>query len=236
VTRPSILTLMGLVLVSPANAQRKTEADTGSSIPIPLRARLPDRPGLSAADRGRIAMAEFARCTVDRREAGVVRMLNLPAEKVLPGSFAGLADDECLASGQMKFRPMLLRGALFVELYRRRNAAMMRQVAWRMPVVRFDANAPVDPASETPAVEMGLLAFAECVAKRDPVNAKAIVVGPTVSKAQDAAFAAITPNLGPCLFADQKITLGKIYLEGALGEVLYRGSAASADTAPQGGK
>lgn len=234
--RPSILALIGLVLVSPANAQRQTEADTGSNIPIPRRARLPEKPGQSAADRGRIAMAEFARCTVDRRAPGVVKMLSLPAAKVVPASFASLADDECLASGQMSFKPMLLRGALFVELYRRRNAAMSRNVAWQMPVVPFDAKASIEPTAETPAVQIGLLAFAACVARRDPVNAKAIVIGPTVSKAQDAAFTAIAPNLGPCLFADQKITLGKIFLEGALGEVLYRGSVPSADTASQGSK
>ena len=230
------LAMVGLSIASGAIAQKQTEADTGTNIPIPRRARLPETPGLSAADRRRIAMAEFARCTVDRQSGRVARLLALPAEDVNTTALAAMADDECLASGMMRFKPMLLRGALFVEVYRRRSEAGMRKVAWQLPVVPFDPNTQTTTVDGDRNIQMGLLVLAQCVAEHDPVDAKAVVMARTASPAQNAAFAALAPNISQCLPSGQKLTLGKIILEGALGEVLYRGVVPSARPASQESK
>lgn len=226
--------LLGLsMLASPVAAQKQTEMETGSLIGIPRRARIADGSGISAVDRGRMAMAEFARCTVDRRSSGVAKMLTLPADAVASNTMAALADDECLASGQLKFKPILLRGALFVELYRRRIDGDRRNVVWRMPVVAFDPAKKVEDASGNAAVQVALLTLAQCVVERDAAGAKAVVLSPTSSKAQDAAFVALTPKIGSCLYAGQKLALSKMVLEGALGEVLYRGAVPTARPASQ---
>ncbi|MCU6452539.1 hypothetical protein LPN01_00435 [Sphingomonas sp. A2-49] len=228
-----MVAMLGLSIGSPAVAQKQTEMDTGSNIPIPRRARIAEGAGLSDIDRGRIAMAEFARCTVDRQSARVTGIAARPADKIDGPSLARLADDECLSSGELRFKPLLLRGALFVELYRRRNDARARKVAWQMPAVPFDPVVKTDPADATLSVQMALLAFAQCVVTRDPATASAVVMGPTASKTQNAAFAVLAPKLGSCLYDGQKITLSKLILEGALGEVLYRGTVPSVTTASQ---
>lgn len=211
----------------PAGAQRRTEAETGSLVPVPRRARIADTSTLSDKDRGRVTMAAFARCTVDRHNSQVATALSLPAHELAAASLARLADDECLDAGQMRFQSVPFRGALFVELYRRRAEAEARHSAWRLPVVPFNAQQSIELTNQQAAEQVALLAFAACVAERDPAGAKAVVMGPTVSKVQDAAIASLVPHLGPCLPSGQKITLGKIVLEGALGEVLYRGLAPS---------
>jgi hypothetical protein len=83
---------------------------------------------------------------------------------------------------------------------------------------------------------MGLLVLAQCVVEHDPVDAKAVVMARTASPAQNAAFAALAPNISQCLPSGQKLTLGKIILEGALGEVLYRGAVPPVRPASQESK
>lgn len=219
----SALFLLCLASSEYAEAQPVIEQQTGSHIPIPRRARIEERPGLSKIDEGRLSMAQFARCTVDRRAADVQKMLKLPADQVTATTMASLADDECLESGQMSFSPVLLRGALFAELYRRRTAAEGRGLPWRMAVVPFDPRAVAAEGSDAAKAQQGLLTFASCVVARDSAAAKSVVSALPTSKSQNDAFVGLTPNLGQCLFQDQKITLSKIVLEGALGEVLYRG-------------
>ncbi|MEP9401156.1 hypothetical protein [Sphingomonas sp. VNH70] len=220
-------------VASPALAQRQVEEDTGSRIAVPRRARIPDSPGLSEHARARVTLAQFARCTVDRKPSQVSAIVAQPAERLGDTLVAKAADDDCLSSGQMRMKPLLMRGALFTELYRRRNQAERRGAAWRMPAVAFDAHTPVAAADPEIAVQLALLSFAACVVQRDPETAKAVVLKPAASKEQDAAFAALAPLLGPCLPSGQEIKLGKTILEGALGEVLYRGTVPVARTVSQ---
>ena len=220
-------------VASPALAQRQVEMDTGSSIPVPRRARISDAPGLSDQVRARKALADFARCTVDRKAQQVAAIAAQPADKLTDTQFFKIADDECLMSGQMRMKPITMRAAIFVELYRRRDQAERRGSSWSLPAVAFDERAPVDAADAERALQVGLLSFARCVVGRDPKTAKAVVLGPTASKEQDAAFAALAPNLGQCLPSGQNIKLSKPILEGALGEVLYRGTVPVASPVSQ---
>ncbi|MFD1036250.1 hypothetical protein ACFQ15_16565 [Sphingomonas hankookensis] len=228
-----IMAALVVPVASPALAQRQVEMDTGSSIAVPRRARISDAPGLSDQVRARKALADFARCTVDRKAQQMSGILAQPADKLSDTQFSKVADDECLMSGQMRMKPIMMRGAIFVELYRRRDQAERRGSAWSLPTVTFDVRAPVDPANTEFALQAGLLSFASCVVGRDPSAAKAVVLGPTASKEQDAAFAALAPHLGKCLPSGQNIKLGKPILEGALGEVLYRGTVPVASPVSQ---
>ncbi len=193
-------------------------------IPVPRRARISEAPGLSNPARSRITLADFARCTVDRKPSQVAMIAAQPAEKLNGGMMAKAADDDCLSSGQLRMKPMLMRGALFVELYRRRERATRQGDKWSLPAVAFDEQAQVDPTDADLKLQIGLLSFASCVIQHDPAVAKAIVLAPTAGKEQDAAIATLAPHLGQCLPGGQKITLGKTFLEGALAEVLYRGT------------
>ena len=69
-----------------------------------------------------------------------------------------------------------------------------------------------------------LMAFADCVVKRDPTTAKRTILALPTSLQENTQFTALLPSLGPCLYKGQKITFSKSILTGALGEVLYRNS------------
>lgn len=225
-----IIALSFLVWTAGVSAQRRMEKNAGSYILIPERARIPDGAGLSKVDRGRVAMASFAGCTVDRKSYRLPKLLSLPANRMDSKVWAGLADDECLASGQMAFQPIILRGALFTELYRRRHKAVARGQTWTLPVVPFNDHLAIDADDPSP-VTTAVLAFAACIVAKDPIHAKAIMLASTTSSAQDAAITALKPSLGPCLPEGQTITLSKSILEGAIGEIMYRGTAQPTSTA-----
>lgn len=232
--RHALITAMLLAPVaSPALGQRQVESDTGSAIPVPRRARISDASGLSDQARARKTLAEFARCTVDRKMKQVSAVAARPVDKLNDSHFVKIADDECMSSGEMRMKPMLMRGALFVELYRRRDQAKRRGGSWSLPAVAFDERAQVDTANGALALEVGLLSFASCVIRHEPETTKAVVLKPAASKEQDAAFAALAPHLGQCLPSGQNIKLSKPILEGALGEVLYRGTVPLASPVSQ---
>ncbi len=225
-----VLALLAAVSASGATAQRRSEMETGSIIPIPERARIPVDAKLTEDDRGRVAMEAFARCTVDRKAMQVGKIISLPANRISMDVWGRLADSECLAGGQLAFKPAVLRGALFTELYRRREQDVARGKAWTLPVVPFDDQAPI-AADDPDPVNTALLSFAACVVAGDPDHAKVMVLMPNASAAQNAATSALRPSLGRCLTAGNTVKLSKTILEGALGEALYRGSSRPAPQA-----
>ena len=220
--RVTLIGAAAMAVASSATAQRHTETDTGSLIRVPQRARIPDAG--NAADRSRIALSEFARCTVDRRAVPLARLLRAAPSEVDGSGWATLASDDCLAAGEMRFKAIVLRGAVFSELYRRRQTG---SAIWsRLPVA-----AAYDPATAVPAgdgdkaVQMGLLAFAYCVVRQDRADASAMVAAPTASKVQLAALSTLRPALATCLPQGQQIKLSKPILEGSIAEILYRDPA-----------
>lgn len=208
-----------LVLVAtPVWGQDSTELDTGSHIPVPRRARIVSS-NLSQADNNRVTMSDFAKCVVARNPVAVARGLPIMIKgEQRQNILSGLATPQCLEDGQMSVPPRLMRGALFVELYR--LYALRKKVIFAPAPLQLDE--PLLPENRADPVEAGLLAFGDCVVKRDEVTARHVVVSPTASAEQNAAFKVLIPNLGPCLIAGQKITFSKPIIEGVLAEVLYR--------------
>jgi len=199
--------------------QRRTEKETGSNIPVPRRARIPEDSTLKRA-QVRLVLNEFVRCAVDRQASRLEAAL-----ATLDDGFntvgAVLSTNECLESGQMKFKAVALRGPLFAELYRRKAAAEAKGRSWGPAVTRV--NLAAKPETDIAKEHLGLMGFAHCVVESDRAGAQAAVLAPTASDAQNAAIAALAPKLGPCLPQGSSVRLGKDVLEGGLAEVLYRG-------------
>ena len=208
-----------------ASARSQTEMETGSNIPIPKRARIPDDVK-GDANRGRIVAAEFARCTIARNPNGVARAIDLPPVSA-GNALAALATSECLDSGQITIPRRLMRGAIFVELYRVR-AAKKVDIAVPRPL---DLSNAILPEFQQDRMQYALLYLGDCVIKRDVQDARDVVLLPTASKAQDASFKKLIPNLGPCLMQGQKVAFSKPIIEGVLAEVLYRGTVEPAPVA-----
>lgn len=221
------LAVAGLLPVTvAATGQPQVERDTGSMIPVPARARIPETG--DQAERNRIALSEFARCTVDRHGSELRKLVVLRADETDGYAWARLADNECLLSGQMRFKATLLRGAVFVELYRRRSVNRVTTGLGQAQAAPFVVmNVPAS-AGEDRVLQAGLLNFADCVIDHDRNDASVMVVARTASLEQNAALQKLAPFLGVCLPQGQQIKLARPVLEGAVAEVLYRGSAQAA--------
>ena len=222
----SVVLTVALMTVSPAMAQRQVEAQSGSLIGVPKRARFPEVSGLSAVDRGRVVMAQFARCTVDRSRSRVDRVLAMPIGKAYWREMSALSSPECLAHGGIKFKSDVMRGALFTELWQRKEAEGGVDTALR----RVDASADDGGPGQMNAY---MLQFADCVIAADRSAVVSVLKAPTASSAQNEAYKSLLPRLGPCFPSGGKLTLSKPILEGVLAEALYRGPAALSDTKAQ---
>jgi len=202
-------------------AQSKTENGIGL-IKVPRRARISDPTGLSESDKGRLVMAEFARCAVDRRRGALVRILAKPANEIEGKDWLQVATDDCLNLGEMRIKSTLMRGAVFSELYKRRSRASNVGRNWDLPVTPYDKSTMTTTSDPNEKNLIGLLNFADCVVQRSPIATSKMVVSTSLSEPQEKAIAVLQPELGPCLTAGQKIVLSKSILEGAVAEILYR--------------
>jgi len=207
---------------APAAAQPAVESQTGSHILIPRRARIPEN---TASDRVRISrqvMSEFARCVVDREPKAVARAVSASSQRDFDKAVDALSTDECLDSGMMRFKTDAMRGPLFVELYRRRADAEAHQKPWGPVAPKI--NLGTTPAQDSIDGEhLPWLSFGECVVSTDSGAAQAIVLAPTASDLQDAAFAKAGAAFNACVSQGTTIRMGKQAIEAVLAEVLYRG-------------
>ena len=222
--RVSLGIALALFGASPVFAQRETEIETGSHIPVPAKARISDDSHLADADRGRVVLAEFARCTVASNRAAVERVLRLPLDTKYEHSVTNLARSGCLGNGMMKFSTKLFRGALFTELYRSRDYAQKHGESWNASFEKISLEQnPLTHPSQEALQRLILMDFANCVIGRDGVNARASIMLPTASAPQEAALRALSPSFNACFPAGVSVTFSKPIIEGILAEVLYRG-------------
>jgi hypothetical protein len=186
-----------------------------AAAPAPEQAR-PDH--LSKASLARVELAKFARCTIDRAPREVARVLDMPEGPESRTATTILAGNSCHSARDAVFGEKEFRGALFVELYKRRVAA-----GGATPTLAgFDADAVMTEGDAETQRFNGLLWFADCVVKRDAAAARDVVLSAIGSEAQVGAYQRLTPHLGPCLVEGAQVRFTRGVLEGALAEVLYR--------------
>lgn len=208
---------------APAVAQSQSEKATGSHIRRPKRAYIPDGT-LTSVDKARVTQAEFARCTLDRHRQRVFAALALE-----PGydgkALIAATPGDCLGEGSLRTDTVLLRGALFAELYRRRVSAS-EDDGLLFPVLPLDLSRqlPDDAPLELRSSQF-LLLITDCVHEADPEAVRAVITSDVASAEQEKAFATVIPLLGPCVPTGQTLRLSKSMLEAAFGEYLYRSSA-----------
>ncbi len=202
----------------PASSQKET--DLGSRISRPKRAETPDL-GYTKEESSRITFREFARCTFAKSPAKVASILMEPpgSDPKTLGNLASRSD--CLSGGILTFNSMLFRGALFGEMYRVRQKSPDR--AWTYPVPPIDLeNVPGAQSPDDVKVNYFLMDMSDCLYKKDPEAVKAVVMEPTASKTQKAAFDRVIAQLGPCVPQGLTMKFSRSIIETTLGEYLYR--------------
>jgi hypothetical protein len=213
-----LIALAAVVLaVAPVVAQR--QADTGTRFTIPKPAKIPDNPSLTEAERGRVALSQFAGCLTERSREKVVTAL----ESLESGQLKKLVTGFCLNSGYLKFDETLLRGALYAELYRRDFGTA--EITLSDETIDFGKALPADQQSHVP-----MLLFADCVARSDLKNARTFFLSKGGSTVEGKSFDALRPFIGPCVPAGQTVKLTKSSIGAALAHVIYRQATIQADT------
>ena len=211
--------LISLVAAQTLSGVVPTEADPGSVLQHPRRARIPET-GFTEADRGRVTLRQYARCLFASSPQTVVTAVHFA-----PGEDSAALDKllryDCVDSGSLQFSRELLRGALFTEMYRRHESR--RTGPWTYPVQAIDfAAIPNLQSSSEVRVNYFLLEMADCVYAKHPDAVRAVVMEDIASRAQNAAFVTVIAGLGPCIPNGVKLELTRTVLDGAFGEYMYR--------------
>lgn len=193
----------------PASAQAVNPGD------LPLNGKMSD------ADMGRAAMVGLAKCVVKLHPKAVDAYLaKFPYSPEWRKETAHLATADCLDNGELRFNPNLLRGSLFVAKYERDFRAAAPQIS-DTPIAYLPGDAGPDDERRR-SVYYGMITFADCVVRRDPTDARDVVMSLVGSRREANAFGALGPSLSQCLPAGSTIKLSKEQLSGAIAEALYR--------------
>lgn len=183
----------------------------------PGAAVMPDRP-MSGKDRARAMLLSYADCIlrVDRSDA--MRAITAPPGPESDRMLTKIAVDECLGAGELRFSPQLLRGALYIDLYRRDYRGKTPAIS--AEPLDFAGGVSIDDPRRQNII--GMLSFADCVIRADPLDARQIVFSPVASREESKGYAGLMPHLSACLPKGKQFVFSKISLSGAIAEVLYR--------------
>jgi hypothetical protein len=174
------------------------------------------------------AMARFAMCEVGTERGRKAALAFTREVDGTPSDYPQrLIKSSCAPRGTtMRFKPELFRMALFPALYARDYGKWVPADLSAVP--------PLDHGKEfdgTPSnLTLLLRQFGDCVARRDPVNTRNLVLSRTFSQAEAVAVTALQPAMGQCVAPGENLRFSRSVVHGALGEALYKLTAASAAT------
>ncbi len=228
------LCLSNLALPSAASAQREVHAAAANPFDAVTASQVrssADRLGtasstrdlLPPADRAQAerVMRSFAQCVV-RGQGGKARALlaSVPgsaAERAILSGFAARRNG-CLQSGSLRMKGDWMRGAIAEQYYLRSYPDAVTEAA------RPDA--PADSSAGRPPY----LAYASCVAARDPAGADAVLRAEAGSVAEKSAYRQVMPALSSCLAGGEnaRLAIDRTRLRGLLAEALYDRRAGTA--------
>jgi hypothetical protein len=192
-----------------------------------LAASAPARANMSAVHEPgamRLALAEGAECLVDAKSNIVTNFLALfPGSSDAARQAGYLSKIECVSSAtgayEVTYSPEILRGALYKALYVRDFADRVPGLAATSPDFHVDT-AGGRPEDARDYVVMRQ--FAECVVRKDTAAARALVLAPTESSGEAAAFRDLQPDLSPCFVQGGSAQISKSAFTGLVAEALYR--------------
>ena len=177
-------------------------------------------PAMAKDDLVRTFMVDYARCIYDLDRRSVDKMLDqVPGTEEYTKAAQRAAVNQCLATGDMRFQQSSLQGAVFIHKYRAaygRLAPMLRDAPF--DYASLAASAPADWKGRYLAYRR----FGECVVRRDPVAARAMVMGPTGSASEAGAIQTLGPSFSACIDAGVNANFTKDRLSGVVAEALFR--------------
>jgi hypothetical protein len=188
---------------------------------------------LNQQDRARVTLAQFARCIIKKQRATVMKAVQRApwAEDANKALFA-IADENCLANGELTIPTSLLRGSVYQELYREKYSGGPPTL---VPSQVDFAEGMKEPFGNDIAVDVAMRQFGDCVARRDLHNSHALVMASPGSSAETNAITDLLPDFSACLVKGSTWKITKSVMAAILSEVLYREAATGTAAAPEGG-
>lgn len=168
---------------------------------------------MSDEDRARDTMTRYAACLVKARPNLTKQALALPQGAESITALNDLMKPECLAGGQLRMGPAILRGALYRALF-------IREFGENAQALRFAA------AGEGAAPSAGLDSFSECVLRAAPAATQTFVLAEVASPEEQQALSELRPAMSECVNPRGQLRFNAASLEAALAEALYKNSVA----------
>ncbi len=173
------------------------------------------------------AMAAFARCEVKSASGRAAALAFTREVEGTPSDYPQrLKSSSCAARGtSLSFRPTLFRLALFPALYARDYGKAAPVEVAALPAgyqQEFDGA----PSEQT----LVLRRFGDCVVQHDTAGSRTLVLSALYSPEEASAIGSLQPALSQCVAAGQQLHFSRSTIRGAVGEALYKSTAAAAAT------
>ncbi len=175
-----------------------------------------------------LAMAAFAACEVRSASGKRAALAYTREAEDTPSNYpARLANSPCARTGTtLRFNGQLFRMVLFPALY-------ARDYRTASPLIDATKVPPTDYAREfdgpQSAHTMAVRAFGDCVVRKDPATSREFVLSKPYSRIETAVIERLRPSLAACLPTGE-VRFSRSVAHGAIGEALYKLTAASAAT------
>jgi hypothetical protein len=171
----------------------------------------------------RNVMRQFARCALSKSPGFVAKLLDAPS-----GSpdyerwIRRVSDGECLGfTGSLRFNSVDMRGTLFEASYTRFFGHDSPTDFAAVPAIDYPGRYG-QPGNATADRAVALAEFADCAARADGSDAKALIISPPGSAAETTAIGGLRSHLARCLEKGRGITFDRSTLRGAIAEGTYR--------------
>ena len=167
-------------------------------------------------------MYRYAECVVDNSRTRVeLYLTSFPGSKAARNSANGLAVDNCLSTGEMRFSESLFRSGAYDVLYRKKFQKAGPLDFSTAPTIDYAAGSDVEMYGDADS-RIALRQIADCTVRKDPSASRALILSMVASKSEGAAFTQIVPSMGGCVREGSKLTFSKSVFRGVIGETLYR--------------
>ena len=201
--------------------------ETGSRIRSAPRAEIPTSTKMSPTDKGRVMMAGFAECLVDRTPGRARAYLNMfPGTEVAAKTISVFVTPECIEPNAARLAGLrmdetLLRGGLYAALYKKDFKHKEPSIN-TTPINYWDDAKGQNPEVATQYV--ALRQFADCIVRKHGADSRALILADVAGEKERAVMAAMIPDLHSCMVEGLKVEFSKSVLVGLIAEALYRTS------------
>ncbi len=223
----AIPTLAGIPGIASAQSGPGETLDTGSLIkrgnPAEIRGE--------STTAARLTLKEFGMCTVQRRPARALAVIDLPVDTAEASrAIRGLASEDCLADGELRMSQSLLRGAIFEALYLREFGRDAKFNLQKAPAFDYAAGYS-RPLSPQAIQSVGLAIVGDCVARTAHGAARELIASIPGSALEGSAIAVVARHLPGCVPPRQTFRFSRTIIRSSMAEALYRLSTTARRTA-----